>query len=62
MSKIIEEMQAESFERGFKMGQLEVLSELVDEGILIVAPAAERAGMTPDQFASRTGCEGFSSN
>ena len=40
---------------GFKEGVLKTLMSLVQDGILTIADAAKRAGMTVSEFAEKTG-------
>ncbi len=43
------------FEQGVEQGVLRTLVKLVDDGVLTVAEAAERAKMTVAEFCSKTG-------
>ena len=43
------------YEQGVEQGVLRTLVKLVDDGVLTVAEAAERAKMTVAEFCSKTG-------
>lgn len=66
MCQLLEDMKTEAeekgLERGLERGRLQTLFELARDGALPVASAAERSGMTPDQFAARAAAAGFALN
>lgn len=63
MCKILEDMRAEAMEKGIEKGmekgRLQALCELVRDGALPIASAAERSGMTPEQFAALAASNGL---
>jgi len=54
MCTAIDEMRKESRLEGRQEGFLEALAGLVKEGILTLADAAKRAGLSPAEFQSKT--------
>ena len=45
----------EGMEKGRKEGQIEMLKQLVEEGILTESQAADKINMTTDEFLLKTG-------
>lgn len=63
MGWFTEEVRAEGIEigmeRGMERGRLEALAELVRDGAITAAAAAERMGISPEQFAARAAEDGL---
>ena len=63
MNKVIEDMKEEYMQKGMRegmrKGMLEALGGLVRDGVLTLPAAAERAGMTPEQFSERAAADGL---
>ena len=53
MCTAIDEMRKESKNEGRNEGVLETLASLVKDGILPIAEAAKRAGLTPAEFQAK---------
>ena len=49
----------QGIEQGIEQGRFKTLAELVCDGVLSTASAAERAGMTTEQFTNRASCDGI---
>ena len=54
MCTAIDEMRKESRSEGRNEGVLEILASLVKDGILTLADAAKRAGLSPTEFQAKT--------
>ena len=50
-----ERTMREQWEEGYIEGMLEVLTDLVNDGIITLAQAAEKAHMTVAEFEEKTG-------
>jgi predicted HTH domain antitoxin len=50
-----ERTMREQWEEGYIEGMLEVLTDLVNDGIITLAQAAEKAHMTVAEFEAKTG-------
>lgn len=54
MCKAIEDMRNEAMDEGRREGALKTLSELVRDGVLTLADAARRSGLSTEEFVART--------